>query len=192
MTIVAITGGIGAGKSVVSRILRAVGIEVYDCDAEAKRLMDCSPDIKRRLSDEIHSSTVRPDGSIDRGALASIVFADTEKLSLLNSIVHSSVRDDIARRAAASSGSLFFIETAILYQSGLDRMADRVWEVTAPENVRIERVMKRNGCSAEEVKRRISSQQFQPEKLHRSVAEIVNDDLSPVLPQVLTLLETLA
>lgn len=192
MVTVAITGGIGAGKSVVSRILRAMGHEVYDCDSEAKRLMDSSATIKRRLAGEIHRDTITPDGEIDRKALAAIVFSDAAKLKALNAIVHGSVRDDIAARIAGSRENIFFFETAILYQSGLDRMADRVWEVTAPNEVRIYRVMKRNSCAAGEVAGRIASQQFIPGKPHPRIDIITNDDVTPVLPRIVSLLETLA
>lgn len=192
MVTIAITGGIGAGKSVVSRILRAMGLDVYDCDSEAKKLMDRSNAIKRRIADEIHCDAIKSDGEIDRALLASIVFNDTMKLQILNDIVHGCVREDIAGRVSVSPGKLFFIETAILYQSGLDRMADRVWEVTAPDDVRIRRVMRRNGCKAEDVAGRIASQQFIPEAPHPATDIIVNDDVTPVLPQIVSLLETLA
>ena len=100
--IVAITGGIGSGKSVLSRILMAWGYDVYDCDCEAKRIMDSDESIKRRIASEIDAGVVS-DGVIDRVLLAKIVFNDKAKLSILNSIVHNAVRHQIAEWARQHS-----------------------------------------------------------------------------------------
>lgn len=182
--LIAISGGIGAGKTIVSQIVKAMGYPVYDCDSEAKRLMDSSDAIKRRIREEIHEMAIDSDNNIDRRLLAEIVFNDSEKLSLLNSIVHKSVKDDIATFTHLTISPLIFIETAILYQSGIDRMVDGVWEVTAPENIRIERVIKRNNCTPENVADRIRSQQFIPERPHPCTNIIINDNTTALLPQI--------
>lgn len=182
--IIAVSGGIGAGKTIVSQIVKAMGYPVYDCDSEAKRLMDSSDAIKRRIREEIHEMAIDSDNNIDRRLLAEIVFNDSEKLSLLNSIVHKSVKDDIATFTHLTISPLIFIETAILYQSGIDRMVDGVWEVTAPENIRIERVIKRNNCAPENVADRIRSQQFIPERQHPRTSIIINDNTTALLPQI--------
>ena len=185
----AITGGIGAGKSVVSQVLRTLGYEVFDCDIEARRLMDSDQDIKHRLSSEISPETVNADGLIDRRRLSEIVFSDKIMLERLNSIVHSSVREEIERwRTLDRPNDRIFVETAILYESGLDRMVDAVWLVDAPEEIRITRVMSRNKCTADEVRARIQSQKYIPEQPHSSVYNILNDGFEPVLPQILSLL----
>lgn len=186
----AICGGIGAGKSVVSHILRAMSYEVFDCDTEAKLLMDSDQQIKSRLTDEITPDAVRADGTIDRKAISATVFADSEKLTRLNSIVHTAVRERLAEWYClkAANGRRLFVETALLYQSGLDRLADEVWEVTAPDDLRVERVIRRNGLSADEVRARIDSQTFTPESAHSNVSFIVNDNQTPVIPQILKLL----
>lgn len=187
--LIAITGGIGAGKSVVSHILRVMGYEVYDTDFEAKRLMDNDDGIKRRLREEISPASVDSDGTINRRHISSIVFADNKKLSKLNSIVHGAVREDIVHwRSLPRQHNIIFIETAILYQSGLDRLVDSVWDVIAPEDVRIERVMARNNCSSEEVSARISAQNFNPEVLHSDIHTMVNDGITPLLPQIIKLI----
>ncbi len=185
----AITGGIGAGKSVVSRILRTLGYEVFDCDIEARRLMDADPEIKRRLKEEISPETVTDNGTIDRRRLSEIVFADKSMLEKLNAIVHASVRDEIDRwRSHPERTNRLFVETAILYESGLDRMVDDVWCVTAPEDIRIARVIARNNCSADDVRARIESQNFIPSQPHPNLFDIINDGFAPVLPRVLSLL----
>jgi len=186
--LVAVTGGIGSGKSVVCRILAASGYEVYDCDSRAKWLMDNSAEIKCGLCRAIHPEVVKG-GCIDRQLLSSIVFSDKDKLQALNSIVHGAVLADIALWANAhADAGVMFVETAILYQSGLDRMVDEVWEVTAPEQVRVERVMKRNGMSEADVRARIRSQSFVPERRHSRAMRIFNDGRESLLLQIDALL----
>lgn len=185
--LVAISGGIGCGKSVIAAILRKVGYPVYDCDDRAKRLMDNDSAILTRLAVEIDREVV-VDGVIDRKRLSEIVFADTAKLDRLNEIVHGVVRSDIAAWVADADSDTLFVETAILYQSGLDRMVDEVWEVVAPHELRIERVMGRNGCTREEVVARIKAQDVEIERPHGKTFEIVNDGFIPILPQIESLL----
>lgn len=184
---IAVCGGIGSGKSVVCRILRCMGYPVYDCDTEAKRLMDSSDEIRHTIAREIAADAIDDAGRIDRACLAAAVFGNPHKLGILNSVVHGCVIDDLQHWRETLSG-IVFVETAILYQSGLDKLVDEVWEVTAPEGVRIERVMARNGLSEAEVRRRIESQRFEPEQLHRCTRVIVNDDVEALLPQILGLL----
>lgn len=184
--IIAITGGIGSGKSVICKILRAWGYDVFDCDSEAKLIMDADEAIKHRLRDEI-AEEILTDGMIDRRRLAEIVFTDREKLSVLNGIVHRAVRDRFAGWVSERMSSrIVFVETAILYSSGMKTDVDAEWRVSAPDDVRIERVIKRNGLSPRQVKERMASQQAeeaaQPELL------IINDGHKAVLPQLLTAL----
>lgn len=185
--LVAISGGIGCGKSVIATILRKMGYHVYDCDDRAKRLMDNDSAILARLAEEIDREVV-VDGVIDRKRLSEIVFVDTAKLDRLNEIVHGAVRSDITAWVADTDGDTLFVETAILYQSGLDRMVDEVWEVVAPQELRIERVMGRNGCTREEVVARIKAQDVEIEQPHGKTFEIVNDGFIPILPQIESLL----
>lgn len=190
--LIAITGGIGSGKSVVSNILRAMGHYVYDCDARAKKIVDNDHAIKARIGSEIAPECVDADGNVRRDLLAGIVFADERALSRLNSIVHSAVRADILRMAEESTSAVMFVETAILYQSELDLMVDEVWEVMAPEQLRINRVMRRNGLSREQVKARIDAQDgFVAARKHKKVKEIINDEILPLLPQIEALMSSI-
>lgn len=185
----AISGGIGCGKSVVSRMVAAMGFPVYDCDTRAARIMDEDDEIKARIAEQIHPDVLCADGSIDRPRLAGIVFADYEALRKLNVIVHAAVRSDVGRWCAEQTSPICFVETAILYQSGLDKMVDAVWEVDAPVDLRVERVMKRNGIGRSEVLARIESQErFVPDVRHACVSILVNDGVEPILPQVERLL----
>lgn len=188
--VICISGGIGSGKSVVCHALRAMGHSVYDTDTEAHRIMDSDPGIARLIAEQISPECITAEGAIHRPTLASIVFGEAEKLETLNSIVHEAVRRDLASWIVshAEHGKIF-VETAILYQSGLDRMVDEVWEVTAPEETRIERVMARNSLTREQVVARIRSQRL-PDgtPLHPCTREITNDNLTPLLPQIEQLL----
>lgn len=191
-TLTAITGGIGAGKSVISRILRTMGHEVFDCDTEAKLLMDNDDSIKRRLLEEISPLAVDHDGIIDRRLISDIIFSDKSKLDTLNSIVHSAVKCRLAEWCLTRHGisSRLFVETAILYQSGLDKMVDEVWEVYAPYDTRVKRVIERNNCTESEVVARITSQHFTPTRPHPCTRKIINDGSTAVIPQILTLLQS--
>lgn len=182
MYLIAVTGGIGSGKSVVCRMLSAMGYDVYDCDSRAKSIMDGSERIKRIISEDICREALI-DGVIDRRRLADAVFTDKILLDRLNEAVHSAVRADIEQWAQMRD--VAFVETAILYQSGIDAMVSEVWNVTAPQSVRIERVMARNGLDPEAVRQRIDAQDgYVPAQIHPVIHEIINDGLSPLLPQV--------
>ena len=184
--LIAITGGIGCGKSIVSLILKEMGYEVYDCDCKAKYLMYNSPTIKDCLKSTFGNDIII-DGTINRVKLANIVFNNKEKLVKLNNIVHSSVKEDlISWKLENSHNKLLFVETAILYQSGLDSIVDEVWEVNAPLEIRIERVMKRNNISRQDVLSRIESQKY--EILTQANYIITNDDRVAILPQLVTIL----
>lgn len=181
----AITGGIGAGKSIVSRVLAAMGYPVYDCDSRARSLMDMSAEIKRAIALNIGAGVILPDDSIDRRLLAEIVFRNKQMLLTLNSIVHQAVRDDLARWVSDRSSALVFVETAILYESGLDRVIDSEWNVTAPTDIRVDRVIARNGLSREHVLARIEAQSgTTPPKSSHNIITLVNDDITPLLPQI--------
>lgn len=187
--LIAITGGIGAGKSVVSRILRQMGYPVYDSDSQAKKLMDADCEIKRRLAAEI-SAAVVCGGEIQRAVLAEMVFNDSAKLAILNDIVHTSVKADIQEYFKIQESKIVFVETAILYQSGLNREVDAEWRVTAPLETRIERVELRNGLSRKQVCERIASQEnhIVEDEIKPPVSMIENDGLQALVPQINKLL----
>ncbi len=194
MKLICISGGIGSGKSVVSRVLRCMGYEVFDCDSEAKKIMDSDTGIHRRLCEEIHAGAVQ-DGIVRRDVISSVVFSDSYKLERLNAIVHSAVRAELLARVELHKAMTpclpMFVETAILYQSGLNEIVDAEWEVTAPEAVRVDRVMARNGLSREQVLARIESQRFIPSEAARRPVRsvIINDGLTPILPRIVELLD---
>lgn len=182
--LIAITGGIGAGKSVVSRVLMAMGYEVYDCDSRARQIMDLDADIVRRIGAEIDPSVI-VNGKIDRVKLSGIVFSDPVMLEILNRIVHGAVRADLAAWRNERTKAISFVETAILYESALDKMVDAVWNVTAPVDLRVARVMTRSQIDRDAVLARISAQESTVvESPHPLIVTLSNDGINPLLPQI--------
>lgn len=188
--LICIAGGIGSGKSIVRSILICMGYDVYDSDSRAKLIMDSSDELKRELCESIHPKAVDNSGIIDRQLISAIVFSDAEKLAALNSIVHAKVREDLGKWVAGRSHieNPIFVECAIPVTSGIAEMCDQIWEVTAPESIRISRIMRRNGVTASSASSRIYSQKNETDSIRHLAVEIKNDGLSPVLPQIEALL----
>lgn len=182
---VAITGGIGAGKSIVCHIVTALGFPVYDCDSRARALMDADADLRRAIAEKVTPRALKEDGTLDRPALADCVFADSAKLAALNALVHGAVREDFIAWRDSRKTDPIFVETAILYESGFDGLVSEIWEVTAPEDVRIARVGRRSGLSPEQVRSRMAAQTSAPRPGHRIID---NSGARPLLPQLLDLL----
>lgn len=175
MEMVCITGGIGSGKSVVSRVLRLKGYEVYDCDSRAKELMDASETLKCELEKRAGVTLRAADGCIDRHRMAEVLFGDDSFRRFANGMIHSMVRDDIRGRLGESESGVLFVETAIPVTSGLDRMADGIWLVDAPEDVRIDRVMRRNGVTAQSVAGRIRTQHGEFDSLPAARTSVIRN-----------------
>lgn len=167
-----------------------MGYKVFDCDSEAKRLMDTDPEIKKRLVREIAPDTV-VDGKINRPVLAGHVFNSPEKLAILNNISHTAVKNALNEWIKVnSSQELLFVETALLYASGLNRIVDSEWRVEAPVDLRVERVMLRNNTSAQKVMERINAQAGETigTEPYPALSRITNDNRIPLLPQIHALL----
>lgn len=187
--IIGITGGIGAGKSVVSRILRHQGFPVYDCDLEAIRLMEEDVSLIRGMKFIFGREVYDQDGRLCRGYVSQKLFSDRSIRESVNKLVHAAVRDDFREWSKNQHGT-HFIESAILSTGGLEPMCDEIWIVDAPEDVRIERVRRRNGFQYEEIKRRIRSQRNEIEKLPVSkIIRVNNGENCSLLTDVLKLLE---
>lgn len=187
MKLVAISGGIGSGKSVVSHLLTLLGYGVYDCDSRAKLLMNRSADVKRELREAFGDDVITPQGMVNRDVLSKIIFGNAEALKTVNRIVHPRVVAEIMSLAGKCNDEYFFFETALPQESGLDKLADAVWLVTAPVETRIERVIKRSGLTREQVMDRIASQDYSNIKNNR-VDYIINDENKSLINQILTLL----
>ena len=170
-----ITGGIGSGKSYVCKLLAQRGIEVYDCDAAAKRLIRTSPRLRQQLKALI--------GSLDKAAISRFLLANEENQQAVNAIVHPAVFQDF------EESGMLWMESAILFESGADKLVDRVIVVTAPEEIRIQRVMQRDGITREKALQWLARQWPQEQVKARADFEIVNDgqaDLNIQIEKLLT------
>ena len=174
---IAITGGIGSGKSYVCRLLQRRGIDVYDCDAAAKRLMRCSPDLRQQLTQLIGPDTYIGD-QLNKAAVAQFLLSSDDHAHAIDAIVHPAVATDFIQ-----SGKQW-MECAILYESGFDRLVDKVIVVTAPDGVRLQRIMLRDGIPERKARQWIERQWPQEQVRRLADYEIVNDGLLPLLPQI--------
>ncbi len=170
---VGITGGIGSGKSTLCALLAARGVAVYDTDLEARRLMEHDAEVvagvQRAFGDDIYR-----DGRLDRKRLAAEVFAHPERLQLLNALVHPAVKADFDRWCGERRDDYVVLESAILFESGLDAQVDRTVAVVAPLEVRIERTCRRDGADPEAVKRRVAAQMSDDDLAEKADIVVVN------------------
>lgn len=179
---IGITGGIGSGKSYVCRHLAAKGFEVYDCDSAAKRLIRTSQEIRERLTALIGPETYleAEDGkmALNKAAVARFLLESEENAHAIDAIVHPAVFKDF------EESGLQWMESAILYESGAFRLVDKVIVVTAPEEVRIQRVVQRDGISQEKVLQWMNRQLPQEEVRRRADFELVNDGIADIDKQL--------
>lgn len=196
--LIAITGGIGCGKSVVSALLCVMGYPVYDCDKGAKWVMENDLQLRSELVALFGKETYLADGHLNKLYLASRIFNDVEALKAMNACVHPAVKRDMDRFITQHSRNLittrpFFFESAILFESGFDKLSnpDKVWTVTAPLELRIERAMVRDNATRDQIVARINSQMSQEEKEKRADDIIINASPYSVIEQVRNLLSQL-
>lgn len=179
--IIGITGRIGSGKSYFTQELVKRGFAVYDCDREAKRIVEQNEEVRKAIIALLGEEAFLPSQVYNTQYVAQRVFAEPNLLEHLNSIIHPAVREDIVQRSGQSSERVFFIESAILYESGLDRLCDKVVVIDAPEELRIARVIARdyhNEPSSEninKVRARMRAQQH-----HTGDLLLINDQTTPV------------
>ena len=182
---VAVTGGIGSGKSFVcQRIMALLGVDVYDCDTAAKRLMRTDTDLMRRLQETIGPETY-VDGKLNKAAVARFLLLSDENTQRVNQVVHPAVAEDFL------ASGMRWMECAILYESGFDRLVDRVICVTAPLEVRVKRIMARDGIDEQKAEEWICKQMPQHEVRQRADFEIVNDGQRDVDNQIRNILTQL-
>lgn len=186
--LVGITGGIGSGKSTIVQVLAARGYAVYDCDREAKRIIVENAEVRKAIIALLGTEAFVPSpqhpftGSYNTSYVSQRVFAEPELLQQLNAIVHPAVKEEI--RVQNSEFSVLFVESAILFEAGIDSLCDRVVVVDAPEEVRLQRTIARDyhGDATEEhinkVRARMRAQQFRPteeQKATKKVLTVIND-----------------
>lgn len=182
---VGVTGGIGSGKTLVCRIFEVMGIPVYYADFHAKRLMESDHGIREELIRLFGSSVIKND-KIDRAYLARIIFNNDDALRSVNNLIHPAVRKDFNKWAIAMSEHVYIIEeAAILFESGAYKLLDFNIAVSAPEEMRIKRVMMRDNASRESVLSRLSNQMTENERNSLADTVILNDESDLLIPQVI-------
>ena len=184
---IVITGGIGSGKSYVCRILEKQGIRVYDCDAEAKRLMRTDAELQTGLKQLVGEEVYSADGILQKPVLAQFILTSEANKQAVNDVVHPAVARDFEQSDCE------WMESAILFDSGFDRRThfDKVVCVSAPVGVRLQRIMQRDHISQEKAQQWIDAVMPQEELIARSDYEIVNDGERDVEAQVVHLLNLL-
>lgn len=191
MISIAITGGIGSGKTYVSNMFQERGVPIYNADTEAKRLMVQDEVIRKELialvGEEVYQGT-----ELNKPLLASYLFSSAEHVQQINSIVHPRVKADFvewlkARREYAVAG----IESAILFEAGFRDSVDSVIMVSAPEELRLARAMKRDGATEQQIRNRMSAQMNEDEKIKMADFVICNDETQPLNEQISFILQIL-
>jgi len=185
---IGITGGIGSGKSLVAKMFASLGVPVYYADAEAKKLMNSDPKIKNAILQNFGEESYI-DGQLNRTHIASIVFNNPEKLSILNSITHGPTIDHANRWMEKQDAPYVLKEAALIFESDSYRFLDKIIGVSAPLFLRISRTMARDGISEEAVLKRMERQMDEDDKMSRCDYIIINDEKTLLLPQVLSLHE---
>lgn len=191
MISIAITGGIGSGKSYVSALLQKQGIPIYNADDEAKRLMLGDEGIREGLMDLL-GDEVYTDGNLNKPLLASYLFADAGNAARINTIVHPRVKADFRSWLKAHQESeIAALECAILYESGFEDTVDFVVMVYAPEELRVERAMRRDNATEQQIRARIAAQMNDEEKCRRADYVVFNDGSIPLERQLADLIAQL-
>jgi dephospho-CoA kinase len=189
---VGLTGGIGSGKSTVAAVFGVLGIPIYSSDLGARRLMNEDSELIKAIKTAFGKQTYK-DGRLDRARLAAVVFNDKDKLAALNAIVHPATILDGKRWMDAQSGVPYAIkESSLIFEAGMQPQFDFIIGVSAPDPLRIKRVMERDNISANEVRHRMKNQVQVSIKLLLCDAVIFNDEEHAVIPQVLALHQRLS
>src|SRR5688572_7077500 len=185
---IGLTGGIGSGKTTVAHVFETLGIPVYYADSEAKRIMNEDKDLKEAIFKNFGNASYK-NGVLDRAYLSAIVFNDSYKLDLLNSLVHPATIQDANLWMKNQISPYVIKEAALLFESGAAEHLDYVIGVYAPADIRINRVMERDGLGYEDVLKRMKNQVDEEIKMKLCDFVITNDEQQPVIPQVLKLHE---
>ncbi len=192
MKVYGLTGGIGAGKSTVAKVFIALGVPVYDSDSSAKWLMQNDLELVDQIKALLGERAYDKAGILQTAYIATQVFHNDELLQALNQLVHPAVAKHSRHWADLYPNAPYLIrEAALLIESGAYKQLDGMIGVTAPEELRIKRVMNRNQWTREQVVARIKNQLSEEERMRHCQYRLVNDAQKQVLPQILALHEQL-
>lgn len=182
---IGVTGGIGSGKSTICRIFKLLGIPVFEADREAKRLMNENPELKSQIIEAFGKNIYLENGELNRPRLAHIIFNNAEALSTINNLVHPAVRHEFDRWTRQQNSPYVIQEAAILFESGSYKTMNYTLLVTAPVEMRIKRVMQRDGVSREEVLARIDKQWPDEQKRKLATYEIETNEKELIIPKII-------
>lgn len=183
---IGITGGIGSGKSVVTRIFKTLGIPTLDADSFAKDLMANNAEVREQLIARFGAS-VFTGNKLDRQTLSKIVFNDKARLAQLNSIVHPAVKKYGNLWMDAQKSAYVVKEAALFIESGSDKDMDIMIGVSAPESLRLARAMQRDNAPEADIRKRMASQMPETEKMARCDYIVFNDEAHSLIEQVVHL-----
>ena len=185
---VGVTGGIGSGKTMVCSIFSTLGIPVYNSDIRAKQIMTEHATVVEKLKFAFGSSVYTEEGTLNRKYLSDIVFNNKSKLETLNQIVHPAVYEDLIQWYAAHLDKSYVVqESALVFETGSYKLLDKTILVTADEDIRIARVMKRDHVSKEEVMVRIANQIPDSRKIELADYVIYNNEKESLIEQVMNI-----
>lgn len=185
-----LTGGIGSGKSVVAKIFELLGCAVFNSDIAAKDVY-FNAEIKVRIIKLLGNEAYLSDTRINKAYISSKIFSDTQTLQQLNAIIHPAVIDTFKDFVKKNPTKLIIKETALLFEAHLEKEVDKIIVVAADDELRVKRVMERDGLNKEDILKKIKTQLAQEEKIKKADFVIYNDEQSLLLPQVLTIYNTL-
>ena len=182
---IGITGGIGSGKSTVCKIFKLLGVPVFEADLVAKTLVNSNTEIRNGLIQFFGKDIYSRDGRINRKMLANLIFNDDLLMEKVNRLVHPVVRNEYLNWIKQQNSAYIIHEAAILFESGFYEMTDYTILVSAPNELRIERVTHRDQITPEMVKSRMLKQWTDEEKRKLASFELVNDNIKLLIPQIL-------
>lgn len=198
--IIGVTGGIGSGKTYICNLLEIASLPVFYSDDEAKRLMDYDFSVKKAITELLgdeayvevaYTNDNLPVEKLDRKFVAKKIFSDPELRDKLNAIVHPAVLEEFNKWIEKQDSNVTVIESALLFECGLDKYVDKVVVVAAPMDVRIERLKKRDNMSDEEIQKRMASQSDDSSKLRRADVIIKNSPSDDVNRQIFEFLKSI-
>jgi len=182
---VGITGGIGSGKSTVCKMFKLIGIPVFEADLVAKSIINSSPEIRSGLIQLFGKNIYDTKNKLNRKMLANLIFNDDTLMEKVNQLVHPAVRKQFKHWQKLQNEPYVIHEAAILFESGFYKMMDYTILVSAPEEMRIDRVTKRDNISSDLVQQRINKQFTDEEKRQLASTELVNNNKKLLIPQIL-------
>jgi len=185
---VGLTGGIGSGKSLISMVFNRLGVPIYDSDSATKLLYHSNLELKKELIKAFGKQTYDTNGMLNRSYLGKLVFNNKNNLQLINKIVHPKVKQDFKGWLVENCSAAYIIkEAAILIESKAYQQLDKIIVVSAPIDLRVARVVKRDNTTDKEVNKRIESQLSEEELLGYADFTIRNNEKEALLPQIINI-----